>query len=142
MSASGGAAGVYTVRVLYQDTDQARVVHHASYYRYLEGARLEYWRARGFDYDAFEKATGLGLPVVETHLRYRMAARFDDVLTVTTRVGKASRASVWFDADVTRGRDLLVSARVRLACASFADGQIRRIPTELLDACLGKRHGL
>ncbi len=128
--------GLHTVRVLYQDTDQARVVHHATYYRYLEAGRLELWREHGFSYDAFEKGTGLGLPVVETHLRYRAAARFDDVLSVATWVGRATRASVWFDAEIKRGEVLLVEARVRLACSSLTDGGVRRIPGELLDACL------
>jgi len=128
--------GVHTVRVLYQDTDQARVVHHASYFRYLEAGRLELWRGHGFSYDAFEKETGLGLPVVETHLRYRAPARFDDLLVVTTWVGSATRASVWFDAEVRRGDALLVEARVRIACSSLTDGSVRRIPAALLDACL------
>ncbi len=134
--------GHHTVRVLYQDTDQAKVVHHASYFRYLEAARLELWREQGFDYDRFEKETGLGLPVVETHLRYRSSARFDDVLEVETWVKSATRASVWFEAHIRRGDVVLVDARVRLACASFVDGQIRRIPQALLDACLEPDHGV
>jgi len=134
--------GRHTVRVLYQDTDQARVVHHASYFRYLEAGRLELWREHGFSYDAFEKETGLGLPVAETHLRYRASARFDDLLEVETWVGSATRASVWFDAAIRRGDTLIVEARVRLACVCFADAQIRRIPTPLLDACLEPGHGV
>jgi acyl-CoA thioester hydrolase len=132
--------GIHTVRVLYQDTDQARVVHHAAYFRYLEAGRLELWREQGFNYDAFEKETGLGLPVAETHMRYRAAARFDDVVEIETWVSVATRASVWFDATVRRGETVLVEARVRLACASFADGQIRRIPAALLHACLEPGH--
>jgi acyl-CoA thioester hydrolase len=134
--------GNYIVRVLYQDTDQARVVHHANYFRYLEAARLELWRVNGFDYDAFEKETGLGLPVVEVQLRYRASARFDDVIQVETWVGTATRASVWCDAIIRRGDTVLVDARVRLACASFATGEIRRIPQALLDACLEPGHGV
>jgi acyl-CoA thioester hydrolase len=128
--------GLYEVRVLYQDTDQARVVHHASYFRYLEAGRLELWRANGFSYDAFEKTTGLGLPVVETHLRYRRAAHFDDQLQVETWVSAATRASVWFQAEIRRADTVLTEAKVRLACTTLVDGEIRRIPVELLDACL------
>lgn len=134
--------GRYTVRVLYQDTDQAKVVHHASYFRYLEAARLEMWRENGFSYDAFEKETGLGLPVVEVALRYRSSARFDDVITVDTWVHAASRASVWLAASIQRGDTVLVESKVRLACASLDVGEIRRIPTALLDACLMPGHGL
>jgi acyl-CoA thioester hydrolase len=134
--------GKHLVRVLYQDTDQAKVVHHASYFRYLEAARIELWREQGFSYDAFEKETGLGLPVAEAQMRYRSAARFDDLLEVETWADVATRASVWFAATVKRGDVVLVESRVRLACASFADGQVRRIPQVLLDACLEPGHGV
>ena len=134
--------GLYAARVLYQDTDQARIVHHASYFRYLEAARLELWRANGFDYAAFERETGLGLPVAEVRVRYKSAARFDDELEIETWTSKASRASVWLDAEIRRKGELLVESSVRLACVSFADGTIRRIPDRLLDACLERGHGI
>ena len=134
--------GKYAVRVLYQDTDQAKVVHHASYFRYLEAARLELWREHGFSYDAFEKETGLGLPVAEAQMRYRSGARFDDLIEVETWADVATRASVWFAATIRRGETVLVESRVRLACASFADGTVRRIPSALLDACLEPGHGV
>jgi acyl-CoA thioester hydrolase len=133
---------VHRVRVAYADTDAAQVVHHASYFRYLEVARVEYWREHGFDYAQFEKDTGLGLPVVEARLRYRAIARFDEVLDVETWVARASRASVWFDAVMRKGGAVIHESSVRLACASFKDGTIRRIPDALLDACLEQGHGI
>jgi acyl-CoA thioester hydrolase len=134
--------GVYTARVLYQDTDRAKIVHHSAYFRYLEGARLELWRAHGFDYRRFEEETGLGLPVAEARIRYRNAARFDDELVVETWTSAASRASLWLDAVVRRDSLVLVESSVRLACVSFATGTVRRIPDELLDACLEPGHGI
>jgi acyl-CoA thioester hydrolase len=125
------------VRVLYQDTDQARVVHHAAYFRYLEGGRLELWRAHGFDYGRFERDTGLGLPVAEARMRYRDSARFDDELEVETWTSAASRASVWLDAAIRRKGKVLVESSIRLACVSLADGTIRRIPEAVLEVCLG-----
>jgi acyl-CoA thioester hydrolase len=132
----------YAVRVAYQDTDQARVVHHASYLRYLEGARVEFWRAHGFDYDRFEKESGLGLPVIEARLHYRKSARFDDLLHVETWISRATRASVWMAATIVRGTELIAESEIRLACVRFEDAALRRIPGELLDACLEPGHGV
>ena len=133
---------IHRVRVAYVDTDQAQVVHHSTYFRFLEIARVELWRENGFDYAQYEKRTGLGLPVVEVRLRYRVAARFDDLLDVETWVSRASRASVWFDAIIRRGETILNESSVRLACANFGDGTIRKIPSEVLDACLEVGHGI
>jgi acyl-CoA thioester hydrolase len=133
---------IHRVRVAYADTDRAQVVHHASYFRFLEVARVELWRDNGYDYNAFEQRTGLGLPVVEAHLRYRIAARFDDLLDVETWVSRATRASVWFDAVIRRGEAVMNESSVRLACVRLADGVLRKIPDELLDACLEPGHGV
>jgi acyl-CoA thioester hydrolase len=134
--------GIHRIRVAYYDTDQARVVHHASYLRFLEVARVEFWRGHGLDYDRFEKTTGLGLPVAEVRLRYRIGARFDDVLEIETWTRKASRASVWLDSLVRRGQEVVTEGSVRLACVALADGTIRRIPDSVLDACLETGHGI
>ena len=38
----------HRLRVAYADTDQGGVVHHGTYLRYLECARVEHMRERGF----------------------------------------------------------------------------------------------
>lgn len=126
----------HTVRVAYQDTDKAQVVHHAAYFRFLEAARVEFWRAGGLDYRLFEEETGLGLPVVEAKLRYRAAARFDEVLNVEIWIASATRASVWHGARIRRAGAVIFDGSVRLACVSLGEGQLRKMPDRVLDACL------
>jgi acyl-CoA thioester hydrolase len=142
VSAQRTRRATYRTRVLYQDTDRAQIVHHAAYFRYLEGARLEFWRGNGFDYRRFEEETGLGLPVAEARLRYRSAARFDDELVIETWTRAASRASVWLDALVRRDSEVVLESSVRIACVALPSGTIRRIPNGLLDACLLPGHGI
>ncbi|MEO8799812.1 MAG: thioesterase family protein [Polyangiaceae bacterium] len=126
----------HEVRVAYVDTDRANVVHHSRYFRFLEVARVEFWRSGGLSYRQFEEETGMGLPVVESKMRYRQAARFDDLLTVETWVSDASRASIWYDALITRDGVLLHESSIRLACVSFTEGTLRKIPDSVLDASL------
>jgi acyl-CoA thioester hydrolase len=131
--------GKVIVRVPYADTDKAKVVHHAAYFRFLEMGRVELLREGGLDYRRFEETTDLGLPVVEARLRYRAAARFDDLLEVETRIDAATRATIWFQGTIRREGTLILESRVRLACVSFtADPTqaLRKIPDAVLDACL------
>ena len=107
--------GVYVssahVRVGYVDTDRAQVVHHSTYLRYLEMARVEYLRQRDCDYRTLEFDRGLGLAVVEATLRYRAAAGFDDELELKTWIAVANRAKLRFDSVIMRGDELLTTAR-------------------------------
>ncbi len=124
------------VRVRYADTDQAAVVHHAAYLAFLEAARIEHFRAHGFDYAAFEASTRTGLPVVELRVRYRSPARFDDALVVETSTAAVTRFSIWLEGTVRRGDVVLVESKVRLACVDMGTERPSRLPRELLDACL------
>ena len=125
------------VRVLYGDTDKAQVVHHARYLGYLEAGRLEYLRAHGLDYRAFEERTKLGMPVVEAHLKYRSPARFDDLLDVETWVATCTRAKVIFESRILRGDEVLVEGAITIACVDMIAERIVSVHEDVQRACLG-----
>ncbi len=128
--------GLYTHRVRYADTDKAAVVHHAAYLSFLEAGRIELFRENGFDYAAFELATGTGMPVVDYTIKYRSPARFDDLLEVDTVIDEPARFTVWIAGTVRRGDTVLVTSRVRLACVDMRTEKPLRMPRALYDACL------
>ena len=118
------------IRVGYADTDRAQVVHHSNYLRYLESARVEYLRSRGFDFRAMELTHGLSLTVVEANVRYRGGARFDDLLELRTWVGEASRAKLRFDSLVMRGEEVLTSAQITVCCVKIPEAKLVSMPAE------------
>lgn len=125
---------IHRVRVGYADTDQAGVCHHAAYLRFLEQARVEHWRERGLDYRGWERSSRLGLPVVDVHVRYRAPARFDDLLEIETWVGQSSLATLRYDSLVRVGERVLTEAQIKVACVGLDDGQLRRMPPEVIEA--------
>jgi len=130
---------IYRVRVGYVDTDQAQVVHHSTYFRWLEQARVELLREGGLEYRSWEAATRLGLPLLDAGIRYVLPCRFDDVVIVDTHVGALARTAIRFDSKMTiEGRDGVIvnEAQIRLACVHLETGA-RRVPEEVLRACAG-----
>ena len=59
----------HEVRVYLEDTDAQGVVYNASYFRFMERARTDWLRVRGFDHSTF--ADTLGLAVVLTSIEAR-----------------------------------------------------------------------
>ncbi len=128
---------LYKFRVGYVDTDQAGVMHHAAYLRYLEFARVDFIREGGLSYSAFELAAKRALPVIEVHTRYRLPARYDEELTIHTWVGELSRAKLRFDSIIRTPPDnarVLHFAQVTVACVSMPDGHVTSIPQQIRDA--------
>ena len=138
---SGAVVRDHRVRVGYVDTDKAGVVHHTVYLVWLEQARIEYLRAGGLDYRAFERDTQLGLPVIEARMRYRAPARFDDVVEIETWVSTSSRAKVVFESRIRRaeGGEILCEGIVECACVDMQAQRACSMPEAVRRACASGR---
>lgn len=117
------------VRVRYSETDAMGFLHHANYFVYFEMGRTELLRAQGGNYREIEEQ-GLFMVVVSLECKYRKPARYDDVLTVTTRVARVSPAKIEHVYRVTRGNELLTEARSILACVD-RQGIVQRLPAAI-----------
>ena len=89
------------VRVNYSETDQMGVAYHARYLVWLDIARTEHLRQCGASYRELETA-GLRLVVSEVAIRYRLPARFDDVVRVRCWVKEIASRRVTFGYAVER----------------------------------------
>ncbi len=120
------SAHTHPVRVYYEDTDLAGVVYYANYLKFLERGRTEALRAVGVDQAALQRA-GLVFVVTRVEIDYRRPARFDDLLTVETRLLRLGGASIEMAQSVSRGETLLAPAKVKLACMAL-EGRAVPIP--------------
>jgi acyl-CoA thioester hydrolase len=80
------SAHTVSIRVRYAETDQMGVVYYANFFIWFELGRIELMRSLGFTYKDLEQQEKCFLPVVEANCRYRSPARYDELLTLETRV--------------------------------------------------------
>ncbi len=119
------------VRVRYSETDAMGFLHHGNYASYFEMGRTELFRAAGGDYRAMEEG-GLFLVVSQLNCKFRKSARYDDLLTVTTRITKVGMAKLLHEYEIHRGDELLTTADSVLACVDGA-GKIQRLPESITE---------
>lgn len=89
-----------TVRVRYAETDQMGVVYHGNYFTWFEIGRVELCRQVGFEYKRMEIENDTMIVVAEARCRYKQPARFDDLLTVRTRVTQSQRRMLRFGYEI------------------------------------------
>jgi len=125
---------VTTVRVNYSETDQMGVVYHARHVVWLDIARTEHLRQVGFSYRELE-ATGIRLVVTDLRLRYRLAARYDDLIRIRCRVGEVASRRVDFVYDIEHAEHgtRLADAETTLMCLDHQH-RLTRIPPAVIDA--------
>jgi len=113
------------LRVYYEDTDAAGIVYYANYLRFIERGRTELLRGLGHDQNELMKE-GIAFAVRSASVEFLKPARLDDLLTVTTSVAELGRAQATFAQRVLRDGELLLDARIRVACID--PGRGRPIP--------------
>jgi acyl-CoA thioester hydrolase len=121
----------HDIRVRFAETDAMGIVHHSRYLPYLEETRVEYLRSIGHPYTANREA-GLDAAVLECRLRYLIALRFDDIVTIYLRLAGTTRATFSIEYLLTVAGQPTTLAATQHAFVT-ADGRPRRLPEWLRD---------
>ncbi|MBS1221268.1 MAG: 4-hydroxybenzoyl-CoA thioesterase [Proteobacteria bacterium] len=130
---------VWPIRVYYEDTDSGGVVYYANYLKFMERARTEWLRARGFEQDALLCDRRVLFAVRRLEVDYHRPARFNDRLEVVSQIANAGRASLTFAQNIQRvgSMEVLCGARVKVACINAESFQACRMPRDLLREIVG-----
>ncbi len=115
-----------TVRVRYEDADPMGFLHHAKYFSYFEIGRTELFRQSGGNYREMEES-GLFVVVVKAECRFSKPARYDDVLTIHTKLAKLSMAKIEHEYIASRSDEVLAKGNVTLAVVD-RDGRVQPVP--------------
>ncbi len=127
------------LRVYYEDTDAAGIVYYANYLRFLERGRTEFLRMMGHDQNILMRE-GIAFAVRSVSAEFLKPAKLDDLLTVETAIASLGRAQVVFAQRVLRDHELLLDAKIRVACIDPARGKpipMPRVIHEQLSALPG-----
>ena len=83
-------------RVRYADVDQMGVAYHANYLRWFEVGRSEMFRFLGLPYRSIEEK-GVLMPVSEVFCKFVSGARYDELITIETRLDPSVRGGMKFN---------------------------------------------
>jgi acyl-CoA thioester hydrolase len=121
------------VRVRFAETDAQGIAHNSNYLIWFELARVEYLEKYTGGYPALREQ-GIESLVLETHVRYRKPAQFDDRLVIHARVGELRGARFRFEYEVKRDGELLADGWTSHACVDATTFRPTRIPQALADS--------
>lgn len=84
----------YTRTVFYYETDRMGVTHHSNYIRWMEEARLDFFKQIGFDYIDFENM-GIISPVIRlNNIKYIKPTTFGDTIAIKVSINSYNRLVV------------------------------------------------
>ncbi|MDR1942298.1 MAG: acyl-CoA thioesterase [Endomicrobium sp.] len=101
-----------TIRIAYADTDQMGVVYYGNYFTFFERGRTEWLREIGLEYTKIEER-GFYFPVIYAECKYIASAKYDDLITVETKLTGITAASITCSYKVKCADKILVSATTK-----------------------------
>jgi acyl-CoA thioester hydrolase len=124
-------AYAFPVRVYFENTDAGGVVYHAEYLKFLERARTEWLRHLGFDHQALARNHRVVFVVTQMAIDFMKPARLDDNLAVSVQLESLGKVRSVFAQEIRREEDLLVRAKVTVACVTGEHFKPAEIPDAL-----------
>jgi acyl-CoA thioester hydrolase len=115
-----------SIRVRYPEVDRMGYLHHSRYIQFFEMGRIELLRAAGHCYGDLE-ARGVFFVVVKLECKYKAPAKFDDELTLVTKVARMTQVRIDHTYQLIRGETLLAEAATTIACVN-GKGELEAIP--------------
>ena len=96
------------IRVRYAETDQMSSVYYGNYAMYFEVARVEAMRSVQFSYKQMEEE-GVMMPVLESHFKYHKPGKYDELLTIKTKIPNMPGVRIRFEYEVYNEQEELIT---------------------------------
>jgi len=121
------------VRVRFAETDAQGVAHNSNYLVWFEVARVGYLHRYAGGYQRL-RDLGIEAVVLETNIRYREPAKFDDRLLVHARCLDVKGARFRYEYAIERGGVTIADGWTAHATVDARTFRPTRVPTWLCDA--------
>jgi acyl-CoA thioester hydrolase len=121
----------FPVRVYFENTDAGGVVYHAEYLKFLERARTEWMRHLGFDHQALARNHRIVFVVTQAAVEFLKPARLDDIVVVSVQLESLGKVRCVFAQEIRREDDLVVRAKITVACVTGESFKPAEIPEAL-----------
>lgn len=126
----------YRTRVYYRDVDQMGIVYYTRYLEYFEAARTELLRSIGLEVTKIEQM-GYFLPVISSHCDYKKSAKFDDELSILTKINETPRSSMKIEYAIFNTEKKLLVTGYTVHSFINCDGKAVKPPKILIEKLRG-----
>jgi acyl-CoA thioester hydrolase len=117
------------------DTDCFGVMWHGAYTKWLEMGRVQLLESRSLKLSLPNDPQGFIYPVVEQNLKYRTPAKYQDRLTLTTRLAVDGYKLVFYQNFRSHTTDKITLEAVTTVVVLDAEWKLqRRLPAAITDA--------
>ncbi len=126
--------GTHPLRVRYADTDKMGYLYYGHYAKLYEIGRAELLRTTGISYQECEDEFHVMMPVLSMECRYKLPAKYDQLLTIHTELRELPKRMLHFHHEIYNEEEqLLNTGEVKLFYVDMKNNKNISCPPFLLD---------
>ena len=114
---------MYQHYVQYYETDKMGVTHHSNYIRFMEEARVEFFKGIGLDYFEFEKKGFISPVVGLNNIRYKRPSTAGDTLDIDVAIKEIGTVTFTIQY-IMKNKNVVVFTGESEHCLLGKDGKI------------------
>jgi acyl-CoA thioester hydrolase len=122
--------------VRWSDVDRAGIIYYGQFLRFFEIAETELFRSVGLPYSKLFDGFDIWLPRVQIHFDFHKPLVLDDLIEVSSYVGRFGNKSftLRFEVNKKGENDLVAEGHVVLARVSRSTFKSVPVPAEIIEA--------
>lgn len=126
--------GTHPLRVRYADTDKMGYLYYGHYAKLYEIGRAELLRTTGISYQECEDEFHVMMPVLSMECRYKLPAKYDQLLTIHTELRDLPKRMLHFHHEIyNEEQQLLNTGEVKLFYVDMKTNKNISCPPFLLE---------
>jgi YbgC/YbaW family acyl-CoA thioester hydrolase len=112
---------VYRRRVQFPETDASGIVHFTNFFKYVEEAEHEMWRAAGTSINQHHR--GIGWPRIAASFEFRKPLRFEDQFDVHIRIAEKTGKTIRYAAVLRKDGEVHAEGSLTIICVRRVAGE-------------------
>lgn len=124
---------LWPIRIYYEDTDAGGVVYHTNYIKFMERARTEWLRDLGVEQDELRDEFDVIFAVRSVQVDYFSPAKFNDELTISSKVIQFGKASISIEQEVIKKDTVLCKGIIKVATLDGTSFRPKAMPKHLYE---------
>jgi acyl-CoA thioester hydrolase len=123
-----------TRSVEFSETDMAGIMHFANFYKWMENAEHEFFRALGLSVHMVIDGRDVGWPRLDTSCTFKRPLKFEETATIHISIETITPKTVTYRFDIEKEEEgemvRVAKGRVTTVCVTFAPdtGKLTAIP--------------
>lgn len=113
------------------------VVNNVRYFEYFEAGRNDFLRKLGYPYTQLEKEN-FGLPVIEAYAKFISGAKYDDIVTIKTKLSQIPSVRFRIEYEIICHEKLIVTGFTVHSFVSMLNMKPTRPPVKFIDLIKSK----